>query len=66
MSYIFSSNGNEYTFKKMNNMLINLPNKDGKHVLIRSSNDGNTTYSVYIKCSEYETIGYDERKAFNE
>ena len=30
------------------------------------NNDGNTTYSVYIKCSEYETIGYDERKAFNE
>ena len=45
MSYIFSSNGNEYTFKKMDNMLINLPDKDGKHVLIRSSKDGDTKYS---------------------
>ena len=45
MSYIFSSNGNEYTFKKMDNMLINLPDKDGKHILIRSSKDGDTKYS---------------------
>ena len=45
MSYIFSSNGNNYSFKKLDNMLINLPNKDGKHVLIRSSKDGDTKYS---------------------
>ena len=45
MSYIFSSNGNNYTFKKLDNMLINLPEKDGKHVLIRSSKDGDTKYS---------------------
>lgn len=27
-------------------------------------NDSQTSYSVYIKCEDYETIGYDERKAF--
>ena len=35
MSYIFSSNGNNYTFKKLDNMLINMPEKDGHHGLIR-------------------------------
>ena len=29
MSYIFSSNGNNYIFKKLDNMLINMPKKDG-------------------------------------
>ena len=29
----------------MDNMLINLPDKDGKHILIRSSKDGDTKYS---------------------
>ena len=35
MLYIFSSNGNNYTFKKLDNMLINMPEKDGSYVLIR-------------------------------
>lgn len=46
MSYIFSSNGNEYTFKKLDNMLINMPEKDGLHVLVRETKpDGNLQYS---------------------
>lgn len=44
-SYIFSGNGNNYTFKKLDNMLINLPTTDGQHVLIRSSEDGDVRYS---------------------
>ena len=45
MSYIFSSNGNNYTFKKLDNMLINMPGKDGNHVLIRETVDGVPQYS---------------------
>ena len=45
MWYIFSSNGNNYTFKKLDNMLINMPEKDGHHVLIRETVDGVTQYS---------------------
>ena len=45
MSYIFSSNGNNYTFKKLNNMLINMAEKDGNHVLIRETVDGVPQYS---------------------
>ena len=40
MSYIFSSNGINYTFKKLDNMHINMPEKDGHHVLIRETVDG--------------------------
>ena len=45
MSYIFSSNGNNYTFKKLDNMFINLPEKDRNHVLIRETVDGVPQYS---------------------
>ena len=45
MSYIFSSNGNNYTFKKLDNMLINIPETDGHHVLIRETVDGVPHYS---------------------
>ena len=45
MSYIFSSNGNNYTFKKLDNMLINMPEKNGNHVLIRETVDGVPQYS---------------------
>ena len=45
MSYIFSSNGNNYTFKKLDNMLINMPERDGHHVLIRETVDGVPQYS---------------------
>ena len=46
MSYIFSSNGNNYTFKKLDNMLINMAEKDGNHVLIRETvDDGIPQYS---------------------
>ena len=45
MPYIFSSNGNNYTFKKLDNMLINMPEKDGNHVLIRETVDGIPQYS---------------------
>ena len=44
MSYIFSSNENNYTFKKLDNMLINMPEKDGHHVLIRETVDGVPQY----------------------
>ena len=44
MSSIFSSNGNNYTFKKLDNMLINMPEKDGHHVLIETV-DGVPQYS---------------------
>ena len=40
MSYICSSNGNNYIFKNLDNMLINMPEKDGNHVLIRETEDG--------------------------
>ena len=45
MSYIFSSNGNQYTFKKLNNLLINLPQEDGNHLLVRQTINGNPQYS---------------------
>ena len=45
MPYIFSSNGNNYTFKKLDNMLINMPEKDGHHVLIQETVDGIPQYS---------------------
>ena len=45
MSYILSSNGNNYMFKKLDNMLINMPKKDGNHVLIRETVDGVPQYS---------------------
>ena len=45
MSYIFSSNGNNYIFKKLDNMLINMPEKDGNHVLIREIVDRIPQYS---------------------
>ena len=45
MSYIFSSNESNYTFKKLDNMLINIPEKDGNHVLIRETVDGVPQYS---------------------
>ena len=45
MSYKFSSNESNYTFKKLDNMLINKPEKDGHHVLIRETVDGVPQYS---------------------
>ena len=48
MSYIFSSNPNNYTFKKLDNMLINIPENDGKHVLVRETVDGVHQYSWTI------------------
>ena len=44
MSYIFSSNGNNYTLKNLDNMLINIPEKDGKHVLVCETVDGVPQY----------------------
>ena len=34
-----------YTFKKLDNMLINMPEKDGKHVLVHETVDGVPQYS---------------------
>ena len=48
MSIIFSSNGNNYTFKKLDNMLINMPENDGKHVIVRETVDGVPQYSWTI------------------
>ena len=48
MSYIFSSNGNNYTFQKLDNMLINMSEKDGHHVLIRETVDGVPQYSWVV------------------
>lgn len=45
MSYIFSSNGNKYTFSKLDSMLINMPEKDGKHVLVKQTINNIPTYS---------------------
>lgn len=45
MSYIFSSNGNNYTFRKLDSMLINMPEKDGQHVLVRQTINNTPTYS---------------------
>ena len=54
MSYIFSSNGNNYTFKKLDNMLINMPEKDGIYALVRERVDGvpqylSTDTSCFVK-----------------
>ena len=54
MSYIFCSNGNNYTFKKLDSMLINMPESDGRHVLVRETVDGVPQYSwttatVFVK-----------------
>ena len=48
MSYIFSSNGNNYTFRKLDNMFINMPENDGKHVLVCETMDGVPQYSWTI------------------
>ena len=48
MSIIFSSNGNNYTFKKLDNILINMPENDGKHVLMHETVDGVPQYSWTI------------------
>ena len=45
MSYIFSSNGNNYTFKKLDNMLINMPEKDGIYATVHETVDGVPQYS---------------------
>ena len=45
MLYIFNSNGNNYTFQKLDNMFINIPEKDGNHVLIRETVDDVPQYS---------------------
>ena len=45
MSIIFSSNGNNYTFKKLDNILINMPENDGKHVLVHETVDDVPQYS---------------------
>ena len=45
MLYIFSSNPNNYTFKKLDNMLIIMPENDGKHALVRETVDGVPQYS---------------------
>ena len=56
MSYIFSSNGNNYTFKKLDNMLINMPEKDGHHVLIRETVDGIPQYSLTAGTSYFVKV----------
>ena len=48
MSYIFSSNGNNNTFKKLDNMLINMPENDGKDIFVRETVDGIHQYSWTI------------------
>ena len=48
MSIIFSSNGNNYTFKKLDNMLINMPENDDKHALVRETVDGVPQYTWTI------------------
>ena len=64
MSYIFSSNGNEYTFKKLDNMLLNMPEKDGLHVLVRETKpDGNPQYSwtdakIIVKVNNASILDY--------
>ena len=45
MLCIFSSNPNNYTFKKLDNILINMPENDGKHVLVHETVDGVPQYS---------------------
>ena len=45
MPYIFSSNGNNYTFKKLDNILINIHESKKRYVLIRETVDGVPKYS---------------------
>ena len=72
MSYIFSSNGNNYTFKKLDSMLINMPEKDGQHVLIRETVDGVPQYSwgsapCIVKANEAYVFEYtpETTESFN-
>ena len=63
MSYIFSSNGNNYTFKKLDSMLINLPQEDGQHILMRETIDNVPQYSwttakIIIKLNSAENYTY--------
>ena len=56
MSIIFSSNGNNYTFKKLDNMLINMPENDGKHALVRETVDGVHQYLWTIPSGCYVKV----------
>ena len=56
MSIIFSSNGNNYTFKKLDTMLINMPENDGKHALVRETVDGVPQYSWTIPSECYVKV----------
>ena len=70
MSYIFSSNSNEYTFKKLDSMLINLPETDGDHMLVRQTVDNIPTYSwktpdIILKVSSCEQFKYIPYETIN-
>lgn len=70
MSYIFSSNSNEYTFKKLDSMLINLPETDGEHMLVRQTIDNVPTYSwktpnIILKVSSCEQFKYIPNETIN-
>lgn len=70
MSYIFSSNSNEYTFKKLDSMLINLPENDGEHMLCRQTIDNVPTYSwktpnIILKVSSCEQFKYTPIETIN-
>ena len=47
MSYIFSANGNAYTFKKLDSMLVNIPTDSDSNgsVLVRKTVDNIPEYS---------------------
>ena len=70
MSYIFSSNANEYTFKKLDSMLINLPETDGEHMLVRQTIDNVPVYSwktpnIILKVSSCEQFKYTPVETIN-
>lgn len=72
MSYIFSSNGNKYTFKKLDKMIINLPEEDGNHVLVRETVDSIPKYSwtdanIVIKVNDAYSFNYtpEKTRSFN-
>lgn len=70
MSYIFSSNANEYTFKKLDSMLINLPEQDGEHMLVRETIDNVPVYSwktpnIILKVSSCEQFKYTPIETIN-
>lgn len=72
MSYIFSSNGNNYTFRKLDSMLINMPEKDGQHVLVRETINNTPTYSwtdaaIVVKVNQALIFEYTPslQKVFN-